>query len=155
MRASRLITIALSLLSTGCEDLNGPISGRELKEIARARVLWNGSQVRHAYRYELRQGCFCPPEITSWNTITVIDGVITDVRSERGDAVPRNRWGLFATVDELFASLADRQSADVKDITVRFDPRYGYPVEMSFIYPSDFLDAGNTYSARNLQEVTR
>lgn len=156
MRPAHRTLLAMSLLLAGCSGIEDPLSGRERRELVSARARWNSSPVRAAYRYELRQSCFCPPEITNWNTITVIDGVVIDVRNDRGEQVSRDRWTWYATVDQLFARLEVNGAHELlEDITVRFDTQYGYPVEMTFEYGPNIADAGASYSARNLQAVLR
>ena len=155
MRSVSRLLIVLSLLALGCSGTEDPLSRRETRELVSARARWNNSPVRNAYSYDIRQLCFCPIEITVWSSVTVIDGVVVDVRTERGDPVPRYLWASFATVDRLFATLQAPSDAYLEDITVRFDPRYGYPVELTFVYSSGIADAGVAYSARNLRAAVR
>jgi len=147
--------IVLSLLTAGCSGAEDPLSRREIRELVSARARWNNSPVRNGYAYEVRQSCFCPTEITVWSSVTVIDGVVVDVRTERGEPVPRNLWASFATVDRLFATLDPTGDAYLEDITVRFDPQYGYPVELAFVYSSQIADANVAYNARNLRAAIR
>lgn len=150
-----LLTLTLALLMSGCRGIEDPLSRSETRAFISARARWNNSPVRAAYTYEFRQSCFCPTEITVWNRITVIDGVVTDVRTERGDTVPRNLWALFPTVDRLFARLETTSDTYLVDIIVRFDPQYGYPVEMNFVYGQQIADADASYYARSLRAVAR
>ncbi len=151
---SRML-LALSLLAAGCSGVEGPLSRREARALVSARALWNSSAVRNAYTYEIRQSCFCPREITVWSSVTVIDGVVADVRTELGEPVSRNLWPIFATVDRLFASLNATRDEYLEDIIVRFDPQYGYPVELTLEYGPQIADAGVAYSARNLRAAAR
>ncbi len=146
---------ALTLLLTACSGIEDPLSRHEKRELVSARARWNNSPVRNAYRYDVRQSCFCPVEITRWNTLTVIDGVVTDVKTETGEAVPRDRWGSYATVERLFSTLEVERDTQLEDITVRFDAKYGYPLEMNFIYGPQIADGGGAFFARNLMAVTR
>ena len=132
-----------------------PLTLREKRDLVNARALWYSSPVRNSYRYELRLSCFCPTELTQWNRITVIDGVVVDVQTEQGAAVSRDQWSSYATVDRLFATLEADGDSELEDITARFDPQYGYPVEMNFFYSPEIQDAGASYFARNLQAVAR
>ncbi len=147
--------VVLSLLATACGGAENPLSRRETREFISARARWNNSPVRNAYTYEVRQLCFCPIEITVWSSVTVVDGLVVDVRTVGGEPIPRNLWAMFATVDRLFATLEATRDAYLEDITVRFDPQYGYPVELAFVYNSGIADAGVTYNARNLRAAVR
>lgn len=155
VRSARQACLALLVLVAGCDGMDDPLSRRERRELTSARARWNSSPVRTAYRYDLRVLCFCPPEITNWNTITVIDGLITGVVNERGEPVPRERWNLYSTVDRLFFLLDQPKNEYLEDITVKFDAQYGHPVEISYIYSQGIADAGAVYSARNLQPMAR
>ncbi len=155
MRHVRKTLLMLALLTSGCSGVEDPLSRSETRAFISARARWNNSPVRTAYTYEFRQSCFCPPEITVWSRVTVIDGVVTDVRTERGDTVPRNLRPLFPTVDRLFARLETTDDSYLEDITVRFDPQYGYPVEMNFVYSQQIADAGASYYARSLRAAVR
>jgi hypothetical protein len=145
--------LLLALLLIGCTVADGPLSPNEVRELSRARQRWNTSGARPSYRYEVRQACFCPVEITRWNTVTVRDGAVVGVLDDKGVAVPSNLWRSFPTVDEQFARLELTESEYLEDITVRFDPQDGYPLEMNFIYGNQIADAGGAIYSRNLRPV--
>jgi hypothetical protein len=151
---SRMLLV-LSLLAVGCSGIEDPLSRREIRELVSARARWNSSPARNAYTYDVRQSCFCPVEVTVWNSLTVIDGVIVDVRTERGEPVPRSLWPQFSTVDRLFARIEVTDDSYLEDIIVRFDTQYGYPVEMNFVYSPQIADAGIAYYARDLRPAVR
>ncbi len=151
MRRLRLLSIALVLLVTGCGD-DGPLSIREVREIQAARARWLASPVRLAYRFEVRQACFCPEEIGRWNTVTVINDSIVDVRNtQTGEVVPPARRSWYLTVEKMFASLGARDDEYLEDVQVRFDPQYGYPLEISTFTKPEIADGGGSIFARNLQ----
>jgi hypothetical protein len=149
------VLLVLSLLAAGCSGIEDPLSRREIRELVSARARWNSSPVRNAYTYDVRQSCYCAVEVTLWNSLTVIDGVVVDVRTERGEPVPRSLWPMFSTVDRLFATLEVLDDSNLEDIIVRFDAQYGYPVEMDFVYGPQIADAGIAYYARNLRPAVR
>lgn len=150
MRLSRHVLLSMLLLLCSCSSLTEPFSFRERQAFIQARARWNVSDVRNAYRYEVRQSCFCPPEVTSWNTVTVVNDSITDVRTATGEVVPASSWRYFSTVEDLFARLDTPDDDYLRDITVQFDVTYGYPLRLSFAYDADVLDAGVEWTARNL-----
>jgi Family of unknown function (DUF6174) len=156
MRAPRSLCLRpmlLALLVAGCTVSDGPLSPNEVRELSRARQRWSTSAARPSYRYEVRQACFCPVEITRWNTVTVRDGAVVGVLDDNGVAVPSTQWRSFPTVDEQFARLELTESDFLEDITVRFDPQDGYPLEMNFIYGNQIADAGGAIYSRNLRPV--
>lgn len=91
MRVLYRLLLPLMLLLAGCRE-DGPFSLRERQELRAARTRWLASSVRAAYRFEVRQSCFCPPDVERWHTVTVINDVITDVRNtESGAIIPPAR----------------------------------------------------------------
>lgn len=156
MRTVRYTLLALLLILSGCSGIEDPLSTRELRELVSARTRWNASPVRTAYRYEVRQSCFCPSEFVTWNTVTVIDGVVVEVRTEEGSLAPQSLWSAYPTVERLFLALTESQEDEYLDeVTVRFDPQYGYPLEMNFITSPEIADGGGAYFARNLRAAAR
>lgn len=151
IRLRSLLTTCLLLAACGGD---GPLSIREVREIQLARARWLAAPVRMAYRYEVRQSCFCPSEFTRWNTVTVVNDVVIDVRvTDTEAAVPAAQWGSYPTVERLFTSLNLENSDYLDDVTVRFDAQYGYPVEVVFVASPEIADGGGGYFARNLQPV--
>ena len=151
----RQIVLALSLLvAGGCSITTAPFSGAERRELVKARIRWEASPARNAYRYEVRQSCFCPEEFVRWNTITVVNGAIVDVRTTEGVPVPSARWESYLTVERLF-SILDTGTDDryLEDVVVRFDPVHGYPTEMTFTTSPEIADGGGATYARNLVPV--
>lgn len=156
MRTTRHTLLALSLLAAACSGLEDPLSTRELRDLVSARTRWNASAVRTAYRYEVRQSCFCPSEFVTWNTVTVIDGVVVEVRNEQGALVDPALRSAYPTVERLFLAVTESQDDDyLDDIIVRFDPQYGYPVELNLITSPEIADGGGAYFARNLRAAAR
>ena len=91
MRVLYRLLLPLMLLLAGCRE-DGPSSLRERQELRAARTRWLANSVRVAYRFEVRQSCFCPPDVERWHTVTVINDVITDVRNtESGVIIPPAR----------------------------------------------------------------
>jgi hypothetical protein len=153
MRRIAQSLLALSILAAGCGGKDGPLSPKETREVISAQARWNSSPVRSAYTYEIVLNCFCGSEVTTWNTVTVIDGAVVNVVSNNGTQVDPRLWTSFPTIDRLFALLLIDTSRQLVDIRARFDAQYGYPVEASFEYSPEIQDAGLSFSARNLRPV--
>lgn len=149
----RGLAIALLVLVAGCAD-DGPLSIKEIREVQAARARWLTSPVRAAYRFEVRQSCYCPEEFVRWNTVTVINDTIIDVRAtQSGEVVPAARRSSYLTVEKMFASLPTAGDEYLVDVQVRFDRQDGYPVEISVVGRPEIADGGWSVFARNLQPV--
>lgn len=153
MSGLRQSLIALFLLVGACAD-DGPLSIPEIRAIQAARARWVASPVRAAYRFEVRQSCFCTEESVRWNTVTVINDTITDVRAtQSGEVVPAARRSTYLTVEKMFAVLSNRDGEFLQDVQVRFDPQYGYPVEINIVTTPEMADGDQAIFARNLQPL--
>ena len=148
----RLLAIVAVLVS--CSD-DGPLSIRELRDVEKARARWLNSSVRRAYTFEVRQDCYCPVEFVRWNTVTVVNDSVTDVRVTAGDlAVPRSMWSSVVTVERMFATLSVVDQTYLEDVRVRFDAQYGYPVAIELLAGPQIADADRAVYARNLRPAS-
>ena len=57
-----------------CES---PLSPAELRALAQAEAQWTARSFQD-YVIEVRQACFCPPEVTQWARVEVIAGADDD-----------------------------------------------------------------------------
>ncbi|HEX8694095.1 MAG TPA: DUF6174 domain-containing protein [Longimicrobium sp.] len=115
-------------------------------ELIAMRQRWEAQGIDD-YRYRYFATCFClfDEEVM----ITVEDRRITSVRLvKNGEAVPREDWWLFPTVDELFARLASAQRSGTYNDAV-FHPRLGYPMTATIGTLEN--DAGVRHQLRDLE----
>ncbi|GAB1343826.1 DUF6174 domain-containing protein [Gemmatimonas sp.] len=153
MRHVVLFALLLAVGVAACDSATDALSPREVRELTAARARWNGSPLRNAYSYETRMACFCPPEVGQWHRVRVVNGAITDVRTEDATAVPVLQWTWYPTVDSLFAILVREPDEYVQDVSARYDQTHGYPLEISITARPGIADGGVTYFTRGLQPV--
>jgi hypothetical protein len=131
----------------------GPLEPAERREFENAQRKWTGHALE-AYSYEVRVGCFCPPELNAWTRVTVVRDSI--VRTEAleplpytgGQPLPLSWW---PTVQELFIAITNARRSDyTKDIVAQYDTDYGYPRRIEIECKSNIADCGTHYEARNL-----
>ena len=132
---SRLLAIACAaLLVAAC---SGDATGIRLldaqalrSELARNEAKWSALQV-DSYRYSFRRVCDCTPEATAAVEIEVRDEVVYRVRllSTGADLAPGS--GNWPTVDDLFDEIRLALDEGATGIQVRYDPVYGYPLEIA------------------------
>lgn len=129
----RPLALVLTLAAAACSGTDAldvlvdpqPVEG-VAGNAAQQRQVWTGQGIDD-YRFAYSRLCFCLQRGTV--QVTVRDGRITDVRQvESGQPVPRDSWGEFPTVDQLFDDIATAQSRD-EYTALKFHPTLGYPVE--------------------------
>jgi hypothetical protein len=154
MRPAVLLALLLAVSVAACDTAASDVlSPREVRELTLARARWNGSPLRDAYSYETRMSCFCPAQVGQWHRVHVVNGAITEVRTQDGMSVPALQWTWYPTVDSLFAILVREPDEYVQDMTARYDVAHGYPLEISITARPGIADGGVTYFARGLQPI--
>jgi hypothetical protein len=138
---SRLLAIACAgLLGAACSgEATGIrlLDGQAIRtELARNEAKWSAFALTD-YRYAFRRVCDCAPEATAAVEIEVRGGSVYRVRllSTGADVAPGS--GYWPTVDELFDEIRLALDEGATDIRVRYDPVYGYPLEVSIQWTRD------------------
>lgn len=139
---SALVVVAAAV---ACGD---PLALGEMRELAAAQRRWQDGTTYYAY--EVRVGCFCPPELNGWSLVTVEnDIVISVVPRDAAVVIPPARFAMWPTVTELFASVA-REAGGAGRVTATYDERLGYPLTVEIQAPPGVTDGGVFYETRNL-----
>ena len=120
----KIILVVLALIVAACSTSSE--YDQKLKQ-------WTDAGVSH-YRYDLVIGCFCPFSQDMPLTIEVKDGQVVSITNVEGvllDASnPSYQYYLeYATIDLLFAELKS-EMAEAEELTVVYDPQYGFPSEV-------------------------
>lgn len=81
------------------------------------------------YQIQFRLICFCVPDATAPVILQVRNGAIVSVtRVSDGVAVPPSKWqGIYYTVDQMFALIADAQAKGADEVRVSYDSALSYP----------------------------
>jgi hypothetical protein len=135
-----ILLLAFSVAVSGCSALPGPAPGprEELaRELARQREAWMARGVDD-YRFVIRHGCFCPPEISGPFSVTVVDGVPTTVTWEGQVVDPARVPRLPLTIEGVF-DVAQR-SLGASRIEVQFDPVWAFPADVSVDPSAEMVD---------------
>ncbi len=127
------IAAALTVALAGCSLANG-----DLRE---NRARWQEVGV-DSYRYVLRVGCFCPPEITDPVVVEVRDGVVASVTSQAtGLAVEwPESFVAYDTVEELFDVVGNALDRGADELSVAYHDEYGVPVSIEIDYSERVAD---------------
>ena len=143
MRRTLLIPAVLAL--TACLDVISPGEERTLRDAERK---WDRANITN-YTYEMRTGCFCPPEIHEWAIVRVRDRQVVSATTLDGTPLAGFDLASRLTVEELFG-IAHSRHDWLDDIDFDFNEELGYPVRIELISKRNIADAGAVYEARNL-----
>ncbi len=122
-------------------------------ELERNRRLWSSTGIDH-YQVNLRRICFCHPDATRERVVHVRGGTIVSVvDAETGEAAPEELLSLYVDVEGLFDIVEDAIHRDAAELTVRFDPELGYPVEIRIDYDYRMADEEVTFEATGLHPL--
>jgi hypothetical protein len=133
MKKLLLITLILVLAACSGVQTETPIPS------STQRQTWVNANIAH-YRFDLILSCFCAFRDQMPLSIEVKDGAVVSMTGTDGKAItsddPNYQFFLqYATIDNLFTKI-DTAKADPEagDVTVTYDPTYGYPLEASIDY---------------------
>lgn len=122
----KIILLVLSLLITAC------FANSEFDQNLRK---WKAANNAH-YRYQLAIGCFCPFFEDMPLTIEVENGEL--VSMTRADGTPLGPADLnyqyfedYSTMDRIFTALEANLNGEADEVTVSYDPQYGFPVDIA------------------------
>ena len=148
-RHARISLIGLLSCLLACTS---PLSTDEVLALAKAEARW-AARPFQAYSYEYAISCGECPDIFRRSTrVSVNNGQVVGVVVVVNDsALPAQDWTSFTTIDGLFARIRSYPQEDwVRDVTVEFDPQFGYPTLISTLAKPGIQDAGAAEYIRNL-----
>ena len=147
-------SIGLSFLVAGVLGCQSPLSPDELRRLVAAEQRWALRGFAN-YSIETLSSCFCPPELSTWVRIEVIDGQVSRaVLLSTGEIITDPRLRYWRTVEALFETISNANHDDgLSDIEVTFDPTLGFPSFMNWIPEKALLDAGGSQSLRDAQPL--
>ena len=124
----KLILIVMALILTACASANA-LGGKS--EIEQNQEKWQDANISH-YRYQLSISCFCVFTQDMPLIIEVQDGKVVSMEYQNGKEIDPSLLELFnkyATIDRVFTELEAGLNGAADEVTVKYDPTYGYPTE--------------------------
>jgi hypothetical protein len=106
------------------------VSGSQT-EIGQNQQKWQDANISH-YRFHLSISCFCVFVENMPLIIEVEDGKMVSMEFHNGKEIDPSLLELFnkyATIDQIFAELEAGQNGAADEVTVKYDPTYGFPTE--------------------------
>ncbi len=122
----KITLLLLALVLSACSLM--PAS-----EVDQNLAKWRDSNVTH-YKFDLMIGCFCVFRNEMPLTIEVKDGEVVSITKSTGDVVDATDpnyefFQTYATIDRLFTALETARSEGAEQVTVSYEPLYGFPAE--------------------------
>jgi hypothetical protein len=133
----KIILLTLSLILAACSSVSG-------SEFDKNKAIWDNANISH-YRYTLSVSCFCVFMDEMPVTIEVENDQVVSITSVKGTLIDSSNTVLYpvvapyATIDDLFTQLKSAQ-AEAEEITVVYDPTYGYPSSIAIDYIKQAAD---------------
>lgn len=135
----KIILLTLSLLLAACSF--GAASGSEFDQ---NKATWDNANISH-YRYTLSVSCFCAFMDEMPVTIEVENDQVVSITSVKGTSIDSSNTLVYpavepyTTIDAMFEQLKTAQ-AEAEEITVVYDPTYGYPSSIAIDYIKQAAD---------------
>jgi len=135
----KLSYILMALVLSACSLLNGT---GDQPQIQQNREKWQDQGISH-YRYHLFVGCFCAFGEDMPLVIEVQDGKAVSMEYQSGnqvDADNREFFKKYETIDLIFGELEAALNGAADEVTITYDPTYGFPSEASLDVIKEAVD---------------
>jgi len=136
-----IFAFVLAACSTGAQAVGDPTQESQ-SEIERNKEKWQDANITH-YRFNLNISCFCVFTQDMPLVIEVMDGEVVSMEYQNGnpiDATNREFFERFSTIDRIFSELEADLAGAADEVTVTYDPTYGFPVEVTIDYVKEATD---------------
>ncbi|MEN8614257.1 DUF6174 domain-containing protein [Dehalogenimonas sp. THU2] len=125
-----LFTLSLALvipMLSGCSPAKDP--AQEVLDTNRAK--WEQAAIA-SYDFQLRIGCFCPPDNTRPVDIEVEDGVAISIEyTDEPKTVTTDFFQRADTIEKLFDIIQDAINTEADSLLVEYDATYGHPTSIT------------------------
>jgi Family of unknown function (DUF6174) len=129
------------------------IANSQLKQLTATRQLWKKQNIRN-YRYKLSRSCFCFPKASGPITVTVTKGRKSYLTDATGKPMVESEiFSEYDTVPKLFNLIEDAIAKKASNLTVQYDPKFGYPTQINIDYDSQMADEELYLTIDNLQKI--
>lgn len=136
-----VIAFVLAACSTGAQAGGDPPKENQT-EIERNQEKWQNANISH-YRYKLHLSCFCAFSQDMPLVIEVKDGEVVSMEYQTGnpiDAASREYFQTFSTIDRILAKLEADLAGAADEVTVTYDPTYGFPTDATIDVVKEAID---------------
>ncbi len=113
-------------------------SAQPKSEVEKNRQTWLDAKITH-YRFSLHIGCFCAFRSQMPLSVEVKDGSVISITDVDGSPIAADDpnyeyFSRYATIERVFDILEAGLNSEAEEVTVTYDPAYGFPSEIYFDY---------------------
>ncbi len=139
----------------------GVLSQRETSTVERSnasqlqqnRKLWRSQNIS-SYRYTLRVGCFCIPEVTQPVVVEVRNGRVTSITAANGGKpVNPEYFKQYNSIPKLFNLVQNAIAKKAERVSVTYHPSLGYPTQINIDESAQIADEERYLTIENLQVI--
>jgi hypothetical protein len=149
----KLLIVLMTLVLAACTAA-GNVMGNQ-SEIEQNQEKWENANISH-YRYHLSITCFCIFSQDMPLIVEVQDGEVVSMEFQSGNEIdPESRklFEKYATIDRLFAELEANLNGAAAEVTVQYDPTYGFPTEVTLDFVKEAADDELYLSLSNFEPL--
>lgn len=117
-----------------------------------AKARWQKYSINH-YIYTLQRSCFCPPESRKPMRIRVNKGEIKQVMLVPENINKPSNYNGALSVDGLFDLIQKAIDNKAANISVKYDARFGYPLDIAIDHDAQIADEETYYKASGLRTL--
>jgi Family of unknown function (DUF6174) len=138
------ISLTLSACTTSPDDPGDDLLAN--------RRQWQAQGIRN-YQVQFSLSCFCVTDVTQPVLLQVRNNAIVSVtRVADGVAVPPSKWeGIYYTVDQMFALIADAQAKGADEVRVEYHTELRYPTTVFIDQSTRLADEERWFAMSDLQ----
>jgi len=117
------------------------------------RQLWNQQKLTN-YRFTFSRSCFCVTQATQPVQITVRNGQVASITAvNNNEPVDAELFQQYNSIPKLFGIMEDAIARKASSITVKYDPKLGYPTQINIDYDQQMADEELFLTISNLQPL--
>jgi len=146
----KIIIVFIALALTAC-------SFGSQNERSRNQDKWQNANITY-YQFELNVGCFCAFRSQMPVTVEVQNGKIDSIIAPDGTVITSDdpnyeTISRYATMDRLFSELESDSVKGADEVTVTYDPTYGFPSEINIDFIKNAVDDELYLSASGFEKL--
>lgn len=145
----KIILLTLTLILAACSA--------GTSEFDKNLETWQSSN-NISYRFSLHIGCFCVFRDQMPLTVEVQNGEVISMTKPDGTLVDATdpiseTFTKYGTIDRIFSELKAGQSGGAEEVTVTYDPTYGFPAEIYFDFIKQAVDDELSIQVSNFEAL--